>query len=171
MEHEGCTGGWGGGSCRSQGAIDALEAVIGGENECLVPGGSPYIASLVTKHIAAQLSTPITNIMSSKLDKVQVGLPRIRPQRPDNLIITACAFSVAAALWTYQLTQRGRNNSSDVLVLRARAITAGLAALVLASLGAALDGGDTQLWIAAATTMFTALVTLARAATYNMYAR
>lgn len=84
------------------------------------------------------------------------------------LIITACVFSVAAALWTYQLTRRHRNSSSDVLVLRGRAITAGVVALVLASLGATLGGGDTELWIGAAVIMFTALLAIAQAGTYHM---
>lgn len=34
---------------------------------------SAYVSSLVTKRVAAQLITPITSIMSSKLDNVLVG--------------------------------------------------------------------------------------------------
>ncbi len=47
-------------------------------------------------------------------------------------------------------------------------LPAGVVALVLASLGAFLSGSDNELWIGAAISMFTSLLTIARAGTYHM---
>lgn len=84
------------------------------------------------------------------------------------LLITACIFLVIAALSTYTLTQRHRNNSSGVLELRTRALITGIAALALALLGGTINNGDTELWFGAAVIMVISLATIARAGTYQM---